>query len=152
MLACAAQADPVTERGIAFVAAEGPPRRGHHLVVLGADLLRATPRGPTLATTLDDLALALPPGRGCIQATDPRPGDAGTQSAMICYGRAAATVLTQALRLCGADCTRAGLMQAFDRIEAISPADWPDLDYATHPLTGTDQVRILDICDPADAP
>ncbi|WP_267895636.1 hypothetical protein [Paracoccus sediminilitoris] len=42
-------------------------------------------------------------------------------------------------------------MRAFDRIKAISPADWPDLDYATHALTGTDQVRILDICDPADA-
>lgn len=82
------------DRGIAFVAAEGPPRRGHHLMVLGAGLLRATPRGPGLATTLDDLALALPPGRGCIQATDPRPGDAGTESAMIRYGRAAATVLT----------------------------------------------------------
>ena len=140
------------DRGIAFVAGDGPPRRDHHLMVLGADLLRATPRGPTLATTLDDLALALPPGRGCIQATDPRPGDAGTESAMIRYGRTAATVLTQALRLCGADCTRAGLMRAFDRIEAISPADWPDLDYTTHPLTGTDQVRILDICNPADAP
>ena len=42
-------------------------------------------------------------------------------------------------------------MRAFDRIEAISPANWPDLDYATHPLSGTDQVRILDICDPAHA-
>lgn len=63
------------------------------------------------------------------------------------YGRTAATVLIEAMRLCGADCTRAGLMQAFDQI-AVEPADWPRLNYADHPLTGTDQVRIIRLCSP----
>ena len=117
------------------------------VMVLDADLLARVPPDVTLLTTLDVLAQVPPaPGR-CLQATDPRPADEAPRNAMSRYGRTAATVLIEALRLCGADCTRAGLMRAFDRVD-LDPHDWPALDYANHPLTGTDRVRILRLCDP----
>ena len=121
------------------------------VMVLDADLLARVPPDVTLLTTLDVLAQVPPaPGR-CLQATDPRPTDNATRDAMSRYGRTAATVLIEALRLCGADCTRAGLIRAFDRVD-LNPRDWPALDYADHPLTGTDRVGILRLCDLGQGP
>ncbi|WP_378944773.1 c-type cytochrome [Paracoccus sp. R86501] len=143
-------ADALPDGRIAVIGTDALPV-DRPVMMLGADQLAKMPPGADILTTLDDLALTPPaPGR-CVQATDPRPADTATDGAMAQYGRVAATALIEALRLCQADCTRAGLMRAFDRVE-LQPPDWPALDYADHPLTGTDQVRIIKLCDPVPRP
>ncbi|WP_375459507.1 hypothetical protein [uncultured Enterovirga sp.] len=52
------------------------------------------------------------------------------------FARTAAALIVEAVSLAGRDLTRGGLMRAFDRIR-LSRRDWPPIDYARHPATGT---------------
>jgi len=58
---------------------------------------------------------------------------------VLVHGERAGAVLAEALKVAGRDITRSGLLLALD--ETIL-ADW-GLDYAAHPLTGTDDVLLL---------
>lgn len=122
-------------------------RGGPAVIAVGAAALgkALAGQGPVLALADDLGRAALPAGR-CLTVADPRPvlGEAGAPP-LARYGTAAAEVVVAALKRCGPDCTRARLMSAFDGL-ALAPLDWPPLDYAAEPLTGTQAVRAVWVC------
>lgn len=110
-----------------------------------ARALEGTGEAPVYAMADDLAGVAIGSGR-CLVVSDPRPvAGMPTEAPATRYGRTAATVLVEALRICGPDCTRSRLMRAFDGVRA-SPPDWPDLDYAEHPLTGSDEIALWSAC------
>lgn len=53
-------------------------------------------------------------------------------------------LVTEGLRLSGADPTRAKFMRALGRV-ALKTDYWPALDYRLHPLTGTGELRFMEL-------
>lgn len=53
-------------------------------------------------------------------------------------------LVTEGLRLSGADPTRAKFMRALGRV-ALKTDYWPALDYRLHPLTGTGEWRFMEL-------
>ncbi len=109
-----------------------------------ARALDGSGKAPVYAMADDVGGVVIESGR-CLVISDPRPGEGMPAAPATRYGRVAATVLVEALKACGPDCTRSRLMRSFGGVR-ISPPDWPDLDYAEHPLTGTDEVALWSTC------
>ncbi|MBU3031104.1 hypothetical protein [Paracoccus marinaquae] len=130
---------------VRFSGPSDPPATGGAVMILDPARLAKPPEAAAIYATVDNLA-RLPDGiGGCVSAADPRPAPPSSERPLSRYGRIAATALVEALKLCGADCTRARLMTAFDRV-SLPSTDWPALDYDTHRLAGTDAVVIRRLC------
>ncbi|MBJ3777129.1 c-type cytochrome [Acuticoccus mangrovi] len=113
-----------------------------------ADAVRAAD-GPVLALADDLVRLAVAPP-DCLSVADPHPpSGAGGGAPAERFGTVAAETLIETLKLCGPDCTRARLIEAFDAVR-VPERVWPALDYGRQPLTGTDAVAIHHLCTPIE--
>lgn len=115
------------------------------VIALGSAAGQVDPDAGPVLIVADDLHHL---GRiaGCFTVADPRPApDRSGVPPLERYGRAAAEVLVEALARCERECTRAKLFEKLDGLSVQSP-EWPHLDYAAWPLTGTDVVALRRVC------
>ena len=119
-------------------------RSGWQALAAGQQLTAKT----TVYGSLDDAAgvLRVLQSKGVpLILADPRPVQQPWRQdrpALERFATTAAEVLEEVLAAAGRTLTRGGLSRAFARL-ALKPANWPALDYASAPLTGSREVRLI---------